>query len=290
VRVTIGLPFLNNAPTLADAIRSVFAQTLQDWELILVDDGSSDGSSEIARSVTDSRVRLVSDGRNEGLAARLNQIAQLADCPYIARMDGDDLMHPDRLHLQVSHMDEHATVDVVDTPFYTINASGNPVGVRCMQRIDLTPLAVLRSGVMAHPTVLARREWFRANPYDESFRRAQDRELWARTCRSSVFARLDRPLHFFREDVRGSLGKYLRSNAAARRVVRLHGPALVGRAQTLRLLAEMRLRAGVCLAGAVLGALERLVRARDEPLGAEARAEARVAIDRVLQTPVPGLG
>src|SRR5512136_1054483 len=77
-RVTVGIPFYNAGQTLADAVRSVFAQTLTDWELILLDDGSTDRGLEFARSIDDPRVRVVSDGRNLRLAARLNQIAEFA--------------------------------------------------------------------------------------------------------------------------------------------------------------------------------------------------------------------
>ncbi len=66
--VTIGLPFHNNQTFLLDTIRSVFAQSFGDWELDLVDDGSSDNSLELARSIQDPRVRVFSDGVNKGLA------------------------------------------------------------------------------------------------------------------------------------------------------------------------------------------------------------------------------
>ena len=115
MRVTIGIPFYNAKHTLADAIRSVFAQTFQDWELILADDGSTDGSAEIARMVDDPRVTVISDGMNRGLPYRLNKITELARADYIARMDADDLMHPERLTLQVQYLDANPAVDVVST-------------------------------------------------------------------------------------------------------------------------------------------------------------------------------
>src|SRR3954468_15780628 len=104
-RVTIGLPFVNSGETLPNAIRSVFAQTYDDWELILCDDGSTDISLEIARSVRDARVRVLSDGKNVGLPCRLNQIAAVARGEMLARMDADDLMHPNRIAAQVALLD-----------------------------------------------------------------------------------------------------------------------------------------------------------------------------------------
>ena len=76
MKLTIGLPTYNAGPYLPDALRSIFAQTYQDWELIVVDDGSSDGSLEILRSVRDPRVTVHHDDTNRGLPYRLNQIAQ----------------------------------------------------------------------------------------------------------------------------------------------------------------------------------------------------------------------
>src|SRR4030066_138114 len=95
--VTVGIPFFNNQDTLPDAIRSIFAQSFQDWELLLLDDGSTDGSLQIAQSIDDPRVRVISDGCNRKLPARLNQIIDLARGQYIARMDADDLCGITRL-------------------------------------------------------------------------------------------------------------------------------------------------------------------------------------------------
>ena len=78
MKITIAIPFYNAEEYLPDAIRSVFAQTFQDWELLLIDDGSTDASLAIANSVDDERVRVISDGKNKKLAARLNEVTQWA--------------------------------------------------------------------------------------------------------------------------------------------------------------------------------------------------------------------
>ena len=99
--ITIGIPFYNAEVYLADAIRSIFAQTYQEWELILVDDGSTDSSLEIARSVKDSRVRVIADGVNRRLPYRLNQITAEAKYDLIGRMDADDIISPVRFEKQL---------------------------------------------------------------------------------------------------------------------------------------------------------------------------------------------
>src|SRR5699024_7083751 len=103
IMITIGIPFFTDESYLDMAIRSIINQTYQDWVLLLVDDGSSDGSLGIAKKYEekDSRISVISDGENKKLPYRLNQIAQLTKTPYLARMDADDIMHPERIEKQL---------------------------------------------------------------------------------------------------------------------------------------------------------------------------------------------
>src|SRR6266403_648864 len=156
-RVTIGLPFHNAARTLSDAVRSIFAQTLADWRLLLVDDGSNDRSLEIASGIREPRVFVLSDGANRGLAQRLNQITGLAESEFVARMDADDLMHPDRLRRQISFFEEFPDTDVVGTATYTIDAHSCPLGRRGDRPVDARISSVLEHAMLIHPTVMARR-------------------------------------------------------------------------------------------------------------------------------------
>ena len=110
--LTVGIPFRNAESTLGVAVRAVFAQTYEEWELILVDDGSADRSLEIARAVRDPRVRVIADGVNRGLAARLNQIVAEARFEKVARMDADDLMSPRRFEQQLDVL-HNARVEIV---------------------------------------------------------------------------------------------------------------------------------------------------------------------------------
>ena len=146
VSVTIGIPFLNARRSLAAAVRSVFAQTHPDWELLLVDDGSSDGSLDVVRCLDDPRVRLVRDGSHRGLCARLNQIAAMARGAYLARMDADDVMHPERIERQLALLGADPGVDLVDTATFTVDDDLTPLGVRGDRPLDCRPEAVLRDG------------------------------------------------------------------------------------------------------------------------------------------------
>src|SRR5512135_1398022 len=111
--VSIGMPVRNNEATLALAIRSILEQTYTNWELLLIDDGSSDGTLRVMRGFTDERIRIFSDGLSLGLPDRLNQAIDASRGEYFARMDGDDVSYPRRLGRQVDYLRHHPQVDLV---------------------------------------------------------------------------------------------------------------------------------------------------------------------------------
>jgi glycosyltransferase involved in cell wall biosynthesis len=289
ISVTIGIPFLNARRYLADAVRSVFAQTHEDWELILVDDGSTDGSLDVVRHLDDPRVRVLSDGTNRGLCARLNQIASLAQGSYLARMDADDLMHPERIERQLRFLRTNPNVDLIDTATYTVNDDLTPLGIRGDQPLDVNPDAVLRHGLLIHPTVMGRTAWFRDNPYDAVYVRAEDRELWCRTCTTTRFARLCEPLFFYREGLGGNLRNYLRTESTVRDILRRYGPPLVGARRTRRLVIRSWMKSLAYRVGTTLGLQGRLIQKRNRPLDVVAIKEAVELLAMIQSVPVPGL-
>ena len=112
--VTVAMSVHNAAPTLESALQSILWQTFQDWELIVVDDGSTDQTPRILSRFTDRRVRLVQGEEGQkGLAFRLNQCVQLARGKYIARMDADDISYPERLERQVQYLETHPDIDLL---------------------------------------------------------------------------------------------------------------------------------------------------------------------------------
>ena len=290
--ISVGVPFYNSERTMRLALRSVFAQTYENWELILVDDGSTDGSPAIAQSVKDSRVRVVSDGANKGLARRLNQIARLANGDYIARMDADDVMHPERLASQIEYLEANPGVDVVASAAYIIDENDAPTGVRSLNPLDLRPRAALRHGLFVHPSVTGRAEWFRNNPYDDAFLGSEDRELWVRTLNTSSFAKLPRPLLFYRENDRAArqyLKHYLKAGRYERTICRTYGPAYVGWPQTAALLTASYLKCATYAIAAALGAQSRLIGRRNRSLTETEEAEALQALSAVMSAHAPGL-
>lgn len=195
-QITIGIPFFNDSRYLGMAIRSVINQTYQDWVLLLVDDGSSDGSLEIAKSYAenDNRITVISDGQNRQLPYRLNQIASLTKTSYLARMDADDIMHPERVERQLGILQENPKIDVLGTNAFTIDANNSITGVRCNFSEELVSV----SGFI-HPSIMAKTKWFQENPYDEKAIRVEDGLLWEITKHKSVFKRTNQALLFYRE-------------------------------------------------------------------------------------------
>ena len=288
-RVTVGLPFRNPGKYFELALASVFSQTFTDWELLLVDDGSDDDSLTLARGVRDARGSVVADGLQVGLSARLNQIAQLARGEYLARMDADDLMHPNRLRRQVEALDADQTLDVTGTATYSLDATGVVNGVRGLARADTSPAAVVARVPFIHPTVTGRTVWFHRHPYDGRFVRAEDHELWCRTASSSRFMKINKPLYFYREGGPGALDKYIRSCRTDRSIYRLYGAEARGRIWTEWMVLLSHLKAAT-YSIAVLANLEaELLSLRNAELTADDRAEASCALATIRSTHVEGL-
>ena len=207
--ITIGLPFYNAENYLVDAIKSVLAQTYPYWELILVDDGSTDNSLKIAQEFVskDNRIRVVSDGLNKKLPSRLNQIIKEAKYDYIARMDADDIMHPERLEKQFDFLNNHKGFDLVSSGLISIDSKNKVRGFRCVDKLydDFSKPKI--SYPIVHPSVMARKSWYLRNQYSEKYPRAEDFELWTRAITKKDFkmAVLPSLLLYYREE--GNLSK-----------------------------------------------------------------------------------
>jgi glycosyltransferase involved in cell wall biosynthesis len=284
--VTVGLPFFDERRHLADAIRSVLAQTFTDFELLLLDDGSRDDSLAIARSFDDPRITVLTDGVRRQLPARLNEIVRRARAPYIARMDADDVMHPTRLARQLSVFDAQPSCDVVGTWAVLVDSEGEPFAVTESSPLPPTARAALVHGILTHATVLGRKAWFAANPYDEALTRAEDRDLWCRTATTARFAVVPECLYVVRVDVnkQSFLRSYVESQRQNRRIFAKYGPAVVGRLETSRLIASARAKSLVMKALMRVGIAERLVRRRGRPPTDRELSLAREALAATLST------
>lgn len=230
--VSIAIPFYNAEEYLMDSIKAVFAQTYSKWELILIDDGSMDGSLDIAKSINDPRVSVYSDGKNKKLASRLNEIAKLARYDYLARMDADDIIAPEKLELQMKVLLDNPTLDLVTTGVVSVRNDLTYVGHRgqSANSVGLMDLVHKTKGV-THASILGKREWFLRNPYDETLKVAQDYSLWVTAAANNDFniKLLEAPLYYYREEGNVKAKKMLLAYHYERRLYRKYVRGFVGK-------------------------------------------------------------
>ncbi|MFC4454710.1 glycosyltransferase family 2 protein [Deinococcus sonorensis] len=211
MKVTVGLPFYNCEQTLAYAIESVLSQTYELWELILINDGSTDNSVTIAKSYSDPRIILLDDKLNKGLASRLNEITALASGDMIARMDADDIMDPRRLEKQLIYLEMRPEVDLVGSSAYIIDLQNNVTGLRSAKQPARKLIDIVRRGMFIHPSVMGRRSWFLENSYNTALKRSEDFDMWVRTYKKSTFHNIEEPLLYYRETGIAQYKKYIKT-------------------------------------------------------------------------------
>jgi glycosyltransferase involved in cell wall biosynthesis len=289
--VSIGIPFFNAEGTILDSVRSVFCQTHQDWELILLDDGSNDQSLSLVRSIDDPRVKVHSDGLNKGLAARLNEIVRLARFDFIARMDADDLMAVDRIERQLQFLRGNPDVDLVSSGVLSLADDYSPTGVRCVSEgHEVSPWRVLsgQSGIV-HAAVLGRRSWFLEHRYDERFRIGEDTDLWLRSFSEGALTAkvLGDPLYFYREDGNVTYPKLRDGYRNLRKSVWNHRSSF-GLIATFASILRVYLKSCVAWTLWVSGKLDLLRQRRNSmPLTSEKRKEFDTVIAKIRSTYIP---
>lgn len=173
----------NGETYLKEAIESVKNQTFKDWELIVINDCSTDSTGEILAelALTDSRIKVYTNEVNLRLPASLNKAVSFCSGKYIARMDADDICLPDRFEKQYTFMEQHQDIALSSCRFMTVKngvyASGG-AGGRCDNNALRAMLLV--ANPILHPGVIARAEVMKALQYDTSLTCTEDLELWTR--------------------------------------------------------------------------------------------------------------
>lgn len=191
--VSVIIPTYNRARLIGEAIASVLAQTYADFELIVVDDGSTDDTEMVVREFTDSRLIYVKQ-ENRGRSHARNRALNLARGRYIAFLDSDDLYLPDKLALQVRYLDSHPRVGMIYTSAYCIDYSGNALHEKYVASVSgkiYKSIAFFRPVTITLPTVMARRELFsKAGGFDERMYRFEDTDMWRRLSKETIIAAL----------------------------------------------------------------------------------------------------
>ena len=192
-RVIIILPARNEEANISNCLLSIIGQTVESWECIVIDDGSTDATSKkVEKFLIDKRIRLIRNEKSIGLAASLNKGISLSKTNLICRMDADDLMNPRRLEFQLKFMSANADVAILGTAA-VYHSSGKYWLVKMPSKNPQDQLLKGKVPVI-HPTVLFNREILGNDlKYNEASKRAEDLDLWYSLYGKYKFANIDYP-------------------------------------------------------------------------------------------------
>lgn len=188
----------NAEKTIRKAVQSILDQDYTAYEYIIVEDGSSDDSSRIVMNMAakDSRIKVILNDSNMGLAASLNRGIKAARGKYILRMDADDVAMPGRIITQIKFMQENPAIDICGTgiiPIYEDGSEGAPHLLPSLH--DQIVKRIFRKTLVFHPTIIIKRECYLTHGfYDPNLRWAEDADLWYRIYDRVTWHNIAKPL------------------------------------------------------------------------------------------------
>lgn len=197
-KVSVILPVYNGAEYLRDCLDSLMHQTFGDFELVIIDDCSTDQTPDIIKQYSDTRIRYFKNDTNSGIVFSLNKAISLSQGEYIARMDADDICLPERLEKQVAFLDEHSDFGLISTWFEMFGAANgivryetDPERIKCKL---LFSLQLLHPGWMLRRSLLADH----ALSYKEDYKYAEDWDLLVRAATVTRFSNIPQVLMRYR--------------------------------------------------------------------------------------------
>ncbi|MDX6478338.1 MAG: hypothetical protein QOG29_925 [Gaiellaceae bacterium] len=245
--VTVLMAVYNGERHLEESIGSVFAQTFEDFEFLVVDDGSTDATTQILAQHADSRLRVLRNERNLGLIKSLNRGLAESRGRYVARQDADDISEPERLERQAAFLDVNPDVAILASSYLRIRDDGSVSGIRYVPTEALgVRWRLLFLNAFTNSSVMFRRDDVeRLGGFREEFAYAQDYDLWSRLAFTGSVAALPDTLARYR-DTRDSLTAALAAKVddvdrISRDNMRRLGPAGAGVAQRIDREAAWRL-------------------------------------------------
>lgn len=199
--ISVVMSVYNGELYLENAIESILEQTFTDFEFIIVDDNSTDGSWAVLTRFSDPRVRLVRNQENIGLTRSLNKGLRLAQGIYIARMDADDISLPERFERQTAFFSTFPDIGLLGVAYWNMNSKGEKQNlVRPPTADSVIRWNMLFGPVLAHPGVMFRRDLIaKVGSYNENTHFAQDYELWSRMANVTKMANLNEPFLLYRQ-------------------------------------------------------------------------------------------
>jgi glycosyltransferase involved in cell wall biosynthesis len=202
-KISVVMPTYNSIQFLKSSIESILNQTFMDFELIIVDDGSNDGSSEMIDDFRkhDNRIYVCTNSTNLGIVASLNLGLSFTNGQYIARMDADDICYPTRFQKQIAFLDENPDIGILGCAVNYINSDGKTIGTISYPLGDIEiRWTCLFSNPFAHPTVMIRKCVLEKNNlrYDPLKQNIEDYDLWVRLLTKTKGANLKEVLLKYR--------------------------------------------------------------------------------------------
>ena len=189
--VSIVLPVYNGEKYLAESLDSVLAQTYQNWELVIINDGSTDGTENLILKYQDKRIKYLPNDGNKGIIFSLNRGLRESNGIYIARLDADDIALPHRLEKQVRFLSENLDYDMCGSYFQTIDSNGRllknvtfPTNNRDAQSY------LLLHNCFCHSAIMMRTSIAKELKYDEDYQVCEDYDLWYRISRKGKILNL----------------------------------------------------------------------------------------------------
>ena len=194
------MPVYNSSVFINEAIESILNQTYNDFELIIIDDCSTDNTKEIVKSYTDPRIILISKTENSGISKSLNLGIQHSKGKYIARMDGDDISLPTRFQTQYDLLETNNKIILCGTWYHILNSNET---IKHPTNFEEIKLAFLNYNAIGHPTVMFRNSVFKKADlhYDPEQEPAEDYDLWIRSLKYGQIVNIPIPLYKYRQHV-----------------------------------------------------------------------------------------
>ena len=197
--VSVIMPVYNAEKYIEEAIESVLKQTFMNFELIIVNDGSTDHSEQIILGYKDKRIRYIRHHKNQGLIVSLNEGVQYAIGEFIARLDADDIAHPQRFFRQVQFLLRHPDHSICGSSYSVINGKGQKKFIVKLPSSDKQIRTLLFFGnCICHSSVMFRKKVLQNEVYRPAYQLCEDYDLWSRMVDQSKVAVLPEPLIQYR--------------------------------------------------------------------------------------------
>jgi glycosyltransferase involved in cell wall biosynthesis len=200
VRISILMPNYNNAPYLKECIDSIINQTYQNFNVVIVDDGSTDDSINIIEEYQDQRIKVIKKTKNSGIIDTLNIGLKAIDSQYIVRMDGDDIMHPKRLETLINYMDNHPDIGVCGSAIKHFGISEDVIKYPENPLINHANLIFKHS--IGHASVIIRNNILQNHniSYSDGYKYMEDYKLFYDLSRVTKMTSIPDVLYFYRRE------------------------------------------------------------------------------------------